>query len=115
MYFYLPDGPSASTLQYAWKPLISYNTCNTQTGNAGEIDRTMMCAGDTGVDACQVRSYIKSLNKAQENSHLNGLRHTVSDIQIVSLECISFITKPLLLTKKLINDNVCKNGSSILI
>ena len=65
MTLYLTDGPSASTLQYAWKPLISYNTCNTQTGNAGEIDRTMMCAGDTGVDACQVRSYIKSLNKAQ--------------------------------------------------
>lgn len=47
-------GDSSSTLKYVWKPILNYNFCDTQTGNAGQIDATMLCAGNTGKDACQV-------------------------------------------------------------
>lgn len=46
-------GSSSVTLKYVWKPILNYNYCDMQTGNAGELDATMMCAGDTGKDACQ--------------------------------------------------------------
>ncbi|XP_053382489.1 transmembrane protease serine 9-like [Mercenaria mercenaria] len=46
-------GSSSSTLKYVWKPILNYNICNTQTGNAGDLDQTMLCAGNAGKDACQ--------------------------------------------------------------
>lgn len=46
-------GSSSSTLQYVWKELLSNVECE-KTGNAGQIDETMLCAGEAGKDACQV-------------------------------------------------------------
>ena len=51
---FLADGSSSSQLLWVEKTLLSYDYCNTQTGNAGDLDSTMMCAGEAGKDACQV-------------------------------------------------------------
>ena len=36
-----------------WVPLIELQQCN-ETGNVGEVDETMFCAGQTGKYSCQV-------------------------------------------------------------
>ncbi|XP_060596816.1 chymotrypsin B-like [Ruditapes philippinarum] len=39
-------------LQFVTKNLMTNAECE-QTGNKGQIDSTMLCAGDVGIDACQ--------------------------------------------------------------
>ncbi|KAL4239197.1 Trypsin-like serine protease [Mactra antiquata] len=45
-------GSSSSVLRYVWKQMISLAECET-TGNAGNLDQSMLCAGEAGKDACQ--------------------------------------------------------------
>jgi hypothetical protein len=44
-------------LQYVTKHLMTNAECE-QTGNKGQIDSTMLCAGDVGIDACQVMNIL---------------------------------------------------------
>lgn len=73
-------GSSSSTLKYVWKPILNYNYCDTQTGNAGQIDTTMLCAGNAGKDACQVSNlgdgnmFIEFTAKSYEHVYANKLR-----------------------------------------
>lgn len=46
-------GSTSTILRYVWKPILGYSQCQ-QTGNSGDLDTTMMCAGQSGRDACQV-------------------------------------------------------------
>lgn len=48
-----PGGSTSQVLQYVHKPLLSRDRCE-DTGNKGHLDDTMLCAGQTGRDACQV-------------------------------------------------------------
>ncbi|XP_060596813.1 trypsin alpha-3-like [Ruditapes philippinarum] len=45
-------GSSSSALKYVWKTAMSRFRCE-QTNNGGNLDDTMMCAGEAGKDACQ--------------------------------------------------------------
>ena len=44
---------SGELLYMYWVPLIELQQCN-ETGNVGEVDETMFCAGQTGKYSCQV-------------------------------------------------------------
>ena len=52
---YLSIGGSVTNeLRYVRKTLLDWNFCRTGTLNADEVDETMLCAGESGIDACQV-------------------------------------------------------------
>lgn len=55
LFMSVSGGSSSSTLRYVWKPLLSLAECE-NTGNANNLDSTMMCAGEAGKDACQVNA-----------------------------------------------------------
>jgi len=49
----LTGGVISTDLLYVWVPLVGLQQCN-ETGNAGRLDESMLCAGQEGKDTCQV-------------------------------------------------------------
>ena len=86
-------GSTSDEMLYVWVPLFELQQCN-ETGNVGEVNETMLCAGQTGKDSCHVSlvllydQFLDKLVWISACTHCNQDSAFSSSITSQSLTCI---------------------------